>query len=129
MASFKIFKTVMRSLFRRPVTVKYPAEPRKWEKITRGHITISEKECIACGICAKKCPTDAISVSKTDRTWTIERMQCIQCNSCVETCPKKCLHMEPDYTAPNSEKVTDTVSIPEQEKKERPKEDTAAEAA
>lgn len=125
MGSFKIFKTVMRSLFKRPVTVKYPAEPREWEKITRGHISISETECIACGICAKKCPTDAITVSKQDRTWTIERMQCIQCSHCVNVCPKKCLHMEPQYTAPGYEKVTDVVHIPEQEKKEKVKEDVA----
>lgn len=119
MGIFKMSKTVMRSLFKRPATRNYPSEPRKWEEITRGHISIAGEDCILCGICAKRCPTDAITVDKTARTWKIERMLCIQCSHCAEVCPKKCLHMEPEYTAPNTEKVTDTVEVPEKVKKER----------
>ena len=32
----------------------YPVVPRQWEERTRGQISISEADCIACGICAKK---------------------------------------------------------------------------
>jgi len=99
----------------------YPIAPRVWQERTRGSIDIEAETCILCGICSKKCPTNAIAVSRDQRTWVIERMQCIQCGSCVDTCPKKCLNMNPAYTAPNTEKVTDSVSIPEQPKPESAK--------
>ncbi|MEG0829674.1 MAG: 4Fe-4S binding protein [Anaerovoracaceae bacterium] len=117
MVTFKIGKLVLKSLFRKPATLMYPVVPREWQKRTRGQIGIKETDCILCGICSKKCPANAITVDKKERTWVIERMQCIQCNSCVEACPKKCLVMEPEYTAPNTEKVVTTVAIPEAPKK------------
>ena len=116
MATFKIGKLVMKSLFRKPATLMYPVIPRVWQERTRGQIGIREEDCIVCGICAKKCPANAISVDRSKRTWTIERMQCIQCNSCVESCPKTCLTMENQYTEPGPEKIVDTVEIPKVEK-------------
>lgn len=116
MANFKIGKVVMGSLFKKPATKMYPVIPAEWKERTRGHIRIEEKDCILCGICGKKCPTNAITVDRGGRTWTIERMQCIQCGECVAVCPKKCLFMEPDYTEPSTEKVIDTANVPEVEK-------------
>lgn len=117
MATFKIGKVVMKSLFKKPATLMYPVIPREWAERTRGHIDIDEKSCILCGICGKKCPTSAITVDKAARTWTIERMQCIQCGCCVEVCPKKCLDMAPDYTEPGTEKVVDIFEVPQPVKK------------
>lgn len=116
MATFKIGKVVLKSLFKKPATLMYPVVPRQWQERTRGHIGIDESSCIVCGICAKKCPANAITVDRNKRTWNIQRMQCIQCNCCVEVCPKTCLTMEKEYTEPGSEKVVDTFEIPKQEK-------------
>ena len=116
MGFYKISKVVLRSMFQKPATLMYPTVPRTWEERTRGHIGIEETACILCGICVRKCPTNAIAVSREQRTWVIERMRCIQCGSCVEACPKKCLLMNPDYTAPDTEKKTDCFSVPEQPK-------------
>lgn len=116
MATFKIGKVVLKSLFKKPATLMYPVVPREWQERTRGHVGINESDCIVCGICAKKCPANAITVDRKKRTWSIQRMQCIQCNSCVEACPKTCLTMENQYTEPGPEKVVDTFEIPKQEK-------------
>ncbi|WP_400208419.1 4Fe-4S binding protein [Candidatus Methanomassiliicoccus intestinalis] len=116
MASFKMAKTVLKSLFKKPVTKMYPVVPREWEERTRGHVSIIKENCILCGICARKCPTDAISVDRKGKTWTIERMSCIQCSSCVEACPKDCLVMEQTYTSPDVHKISDTFEIPLPEK-------------
>lgn len=126
MATFKIGKVVMKSLFKKPATLMYPVVPRQWEERTRGQISISEADCIACGICAKKCPANAITVDRNKSTWSIQRMQCIQCNCCVEVCPKSCLTMENQYTEPGPEKVVDTFDIPKKEKKAAPKKDGGA---
>ena len=113
MVIFKIGKLVLRSLFGKPATLMYPVVARQWQERTRGSIAITEGDCILCGICAKKCPTHAITVSKAERLWAIERMKCIQCSNCVEVCPKKCLTMAPEYSAPDTEKKADSYSIPE----------------
>lgn len=95
----------------------YPVIPREYNEKTRGQIAIDEPNCILCGICDKKCPTDAISVSKEDRTWTINRMQCIQCLCCVDVCPKQCLSNVNLYVTPDTKKIIDKHDIPEAEKK------------
>lgn len=115
MASLKISKVVLKSLFKKSATLMYPVIPREWTSNTRGHIGIEIDKCIACGICMRKCPTNAITVDREKRTWSIERMQCVQCGHCVRECPKSCLTMEPLYTEPNTEKVVDTFELPAKE--------------
>ncbi len=116
MAVFKMAKVVLNRLFQKPATLMYPVVPREWTERTRGHIDIDVDQCIKCGICARKCPTNAITVDRDASTWEIQRMQCIQCGCCAEVCPKKCLSMAPEYTTPNTIKVVDKFDIPVKEK-------------
>jgi len=113
MANLKIGRMVMRSLFRKPATLMYPVVERDYTERTRGHIEVDMDVCILCGICDKKCPTDAITVDKQARTWSIQRMRCIQCSCCVEVCPKKCLLNEKSYTTPDVIKIVDTFEKPD----------------
>ena len=124
MANLKIGKMIMRSLFKKPATLMYPVVEREYTDVTRGHISVDMEECILCGICQKKCPTDAITVDRDAKTWQIKRMQCIQCSCCVEVCPKKCLVNENTYTTPDVVKIVDTFEKPATEDaKEAPKGD------
>jgi formate hydrogenlyase subunit 6/NADH:ubiquinone oxidoreductase subunit I len=104
---------VMRSLFKKPATLMYPVIPREYKERTRGHILVEMEDCILCGICSKKCPTDAIQVDRESKSWSIYRMQCIQCSCCVEVCPKKCLANGNAYTTPAVYKIVDTFEKPE----------------
>jgi len=102
-------RTTMRNLFSRPSTRRYPTkvkEPHRTPK-SRGRIQIDIEACIFCSACAKRCPTDAIIVSKPDKVWEIDRLRCCTCNACVEVCPKKCLDMDPRYTLPTVTKDKD----------------------
>ena len=101
-------KTVMKSLFRKPATVAYPFAPRVYDAKTRGSIEIDIAACIFCGICSKKCPTEALAVSKSDKAWEIDRLRCIACGYCVDVCPKKCLKMNNTYTPPSRGKKKET---------------------
>ena len=112
MAIFKIGKTIISSLFKKPATAMYPVIPRQWEENTRGQIVMEMADCILCGICMRKCPSHAITMDKTAKAWTIERMRCIQCNCCVELCPKKCLKNDNQYTTPDTVKLIDTFEKP-----------------
>jgi ech hydrogenase subunit F len=107
MSLFSMSKLLFKSLFHGSYTGKYPIEPKVNYAQTRGKIDIEISECIFCGMCEKRCPTDAIKVDREQKQWTIERLRCIQCGYCVEVCPKKCLSMNNQYTAPTSQKSKD----------------------
>jgi ferredoxin len=47
-------------------------------------ILVDEDKCIACGICAKVCPAQVITIHKLPE-FNMDR--CIQCFCCVELCP------------------------------------------
>ena len=107
MAAFKMGKVVLRSLFGKPATLMYPVVPREYTPITKGHMTIDIDTCIFCGLCAKKCPTHAITVDRNART-----------------CKKGSLKMENTYTSPSTEKIVDLVQGPPKE--EKPAKEAAA---
>ncbi len=96
MKMFTILKDIVRNTFSKPYTRNYPYEVRPPAPGERGKLIIEEEKCIYCGICARKCPANAIEVTKKpDQSWRFERFRCILCAACVEACPKKCLHMVP----------------------------------
>jgi formate hydrogenlyase subunit 6/NADH:ubiquinone oxidoreductase subunit I len=99
-------RTALKNLGSRPATLMYPAKKRQFFGRTRGHIERNDA-CVLCGLCAKKCPTKAITVDRQGKRWSIDRFNCIQCGSCVESCNKKALTMRNEYTPPSTEKKTD----------------------
>ncbi len=48
--------------------------------------TINADTCKGCGICAKKCPVEAISGEKK-KPYNIDTSKCIKCGACIEACP------------------------------------------
>jgi ech hydrogenase subunit F len=102
MSFFTFSKTIIGSLFSKPATLMYPVKPAKVYKNTRGSIAIEIDKCILCGLCSKRCPTDAIEVDKPARKWQIDRLRCCTCAACVEVCPTKCLSMANNYTTPGT---------------------------
>ena len=91
MPYFAMAGRTMKNLLTKPATRLYPIQKRQYPPSTRGHIEINGETCIFCGICQKKCPTDAINVARKERTWEIERLRCIACGCCVDACPNRAL--------------------------------------
>ena len=98
-------KTVTKNLLSGPATLMYPKVKRSFTAITRGRVENNIDKCIFCGLCSRRCPADAIVVTKADKEWQIDRLKCCTCNLCVEICPVKCLSMENQYSPPLSKKT------------------------
>jgi formate hydrogenlyase subunit 6/NADH:ubiquinone oxidoreductase subunit I len=88
---FEMLGNILKNMVSKPATRMYPVEKRAPFKDTRGHIDMDIDSCIFCGICSKKCPSNAINVSRNDKSWEIDPFKCIICNVCTEVCPKKCI--------------------------------------
>lgn len=98
MTLFTIAKTIITSFFGKAATVRYPFEKKPFADIYRGQILNDIDLCIFCSICSKKCPTEALRVSREPKEWEIDSLRCISCNYCVEVCPKKCLSSKNQYS-------------------------------
>lgn len=64
--------------------------PSIWgTKLFINHHTIDREKCIECGTCTKKCPVNAIDLSK----YHVDTDQCIACLGCVNNCPVQAIDM------------------------------------
>lgn len=109
MAGFLKFSSIaLKNLFSKPATRAYPDLPPKSTAATRGSVQIDIDQCVLCGLCMRRCPSEAIKVDRATKTWTIERMGCVQCGDCLSICPKQCLSMDPKYTPPSATKTVHT---------------------
>ncbi len=95
-------------------TFFYPYEPPKLEERYRGAPMLvriagetDEKEaaCTACGLCAKACPVNCITVERNKdkeaplkaAVWNLDLTKCMICGLCVEACPQGALKMSHDF--------------------------------
>ncbi|MDP4093511.1 MAG: 4Fe-4S binding protein [Bacillota bacterium] len=114
-----MIKNVFKNLGSKPATRQYPFEKREPFKNTRGQVGgVDIDTCIFCGICSRKCPSNAITVNKNEKSWEINRYKCVVCGVCSEVCPKKCLHMQEDYRTAATK--MDNFKLVQQPKAEEP---------
>ena len=91
---------VSSSLFRQPVTEKYPFERREAPERLRGQLHWNSEKCTGCGLCAKDCPANAIEITVLDKkakyfVLTYHADRCTYCAQCVHSCRQGCLTMSP----------------------------------
>ncbi len=89
---------VGRSLFKRPVTEKYPFERKPTPERLRGKLHYDASKCTGCQMCVRDCPSKAIEIIVLDKAkkryamkYSVDR--CIFCGQCVQSCRFGCLDL------------------------------------
>ena len=100
MAYFEMTRLALKWALTEPPTSRYPFEPRRALTGSRGHLVFTKATCVYCTVCAKKCPTGALTVNRAQKKWAIDRLLCITCGYCIDACPKKCLALGTAHATP-----------------------------
>ncbi len=106
-----------KTLFRPRITLRYPEEKRPMMERWRGrpYLVVGQdgrERCIACGICAKVCPAQAIGVTGAKRednsrypaVFELDVGRCVFCGFCAESCPKGAIKLGHAYELATGDK-------------------------
>jgi len=88
---------VLKNLFSRAFTVKYPEKKPGLPERFKGKHIWEEKMCIYCFQCQAQCPTKAIHIDKEKKTYTVDLGRCIFCGLCEEVCPTGAIRLGKKY--------------------------------
>lgn len=106
-------RVTISEMFRRPITMRYPTHRPEYPRGIRGIPALKVNpetgalNCTACGLCARSCPVNVITVEaevgpdgkrrQYPAVYRLDFTRCLVCNLCVEACPFDSLEMS-DYT-------------------------------
>ncbi|MBD3370294.1 4Fe-4S dicluster domain-containing protein [Candidatus Fermentibacteria bacterium] len=124
---------VIKYLFKKPKTLRYPFELKEPARRYRGFHLNDWDQCTGCGNCADICPNDAIEMverpeiapdpgEKNERP-RLDYGRCCFCGLCVDICPPGSLRLSRDYFhihfdtstfvfTPRDEKTDDETFLP-----------------
>jgi len=65
-----------------------------FKKKVVGNLVCDRDQCIYCGLCARNCPQEALTVDRASKKWSVDTEKCVKCGICIGKCPKKVLKFE-----------------------------------
>jgi formate hydrogenlyase subunit 6/NADH:ubiquinone oxidoreductase subunit I len=96
----KMLREVLRSVGKKPATVRYPHVKVAMPAGFRGKLVFDPAKCIGCKLCMRDCPSAAIEIVKVGEKKFeahVDVAKCIACGQCVDSCPKEALRLTGDF--------------------------------
>lgn len=93
---WRILQVMANNLKERAATVRLPDSVPAPAGF-RGRVILDPARCLACGVCAYVCVSDAITGVNEERAyhWSYEPARCTFCARCADCCPGRALSMDP----------------------------------
>jgi NADH-quinone oxidoreductase subunit I len=98
------------NFFKKPVTLQYPDQKTersaRWRGLHRLNLDqAGELKCVACGLCAAICPSQAITLTPYEEEgktrypvkFVVDELRCVFCGFCQEACPKGAISLTQVY--------------------------------
>ncbi|MDY7039561.1 MAG: 4Fe-4S binding protein [Chloroflexota bacterium] len=116
-----------RTLFTRPITVRFPFAPLKLPPYFRGKVTIDDPHlCRGCGLCVRDCPafalelereSDASNPSKRGEQFRLIHYhdRCAYCGQCEASCKAGAIRLVGEFVSAETDRDTLSQVMVEQE--------------
>jgi formate hydrogenlyase subunit 6/NADH:ubiquinone oxidoreductase subunit I len=86
---FSLFPQLWRTIFSRPITVRYPFGKLELPPYFRGRVVMDEEKCVGCGLCVRDCPAYGLILErKPDKGFSLVHYpdRCAYCGQCEDSC-------------------------------------------
>ncbi len=91
---------LVRTLFARRATVRFPSEPPVLAEAYRGKVVVRAELCVGCGLCVRDCPAFALELEREGRhRFRLVHFEdrCAYCGQCVDSCRQDAIALVSEF--------------------------------